>query len=179
MVQEVQTSVSIPQENTLETIQAIGTSSVKIIEWRQTRGWHYISAASVSGSWPWYYDSWWSRQSPMIQWSMSAGSATGKMIFNVSWNKIRIPIAWTYQLTLYWSGWSSTYSPTVYMIKWASENDEVLYTKTFPNSSSETINLTFDLGKFDVITIWFSYYYSWSSSWATLGADYSLTITQL
>jgi hypothetical protein len=32
MVQEVQTAVTQPQETTLETIQAIGTSSVKIRE---------------------------------------------------------------------------------------------------------------------------------------------------
>lgn len=180
MVQEVQTSVAIPQENTLETIEAIGTSSFKIVEWRQTRGWHYSSSAVVSGSASWtYFSSSWERQSPKEKASMWLSSATWKASYLVRVWSVRVPTAWTYQLTLYRYWWSSRNSTTIYMVKWENSWDTQLYTKTFSANSSETVNLEFDLGKFEVITFRFTFYYSWDSSQATLQSNYRLTLKQL
>lgn len=178
MVQEVQTSVAIPQENTLETIEAIGTSSFKIVEWRQTRGWHYSSSTKVSGSASWYYDNSGSRQSPKVQASMGLNSATWKATYAVRAWSVRVPTAWTYQLTLYRAWWSSRFSATIYMVKWENSWDTQLYTKTF-YSNTETVNFTFDLGKFDVITFRFSFYYNWDSSWSLMSSSYNLTLKQL
>lgn len=179
MVQEVQTSVAIPQENTLETIEAIGTSSFKIVEWRQTRGWHYSSSAVVSGSASWSYQSPGDRQSPKVQASMWLNSATWKATYAVRAWSVRVPTAWTYQLTLYWRWWSSRNSSTIYMVKWENEWDTQLYTRTFNSNTNETVNFNFDLGKFDVISFRFTFYYSWDSSAATLGSEYNLTLKQL
>ena len=53
MVQEVQTWVGITNETTLETIEAIGTSSFKIVEGRQTKGGRYASGCVASGNVYW------------------------------------------------------------------------------------------------------------------------------
>lgn len=56
MVQEVQTGVGIVNETTLETIEAIGTSSFKIVEGRQTRGNHYSIGCEATGTATWLLD---------------------------------------------------------------------------------------------------------------------------
>lgn len=180
MVQEVQTWVWVYNETTLETIEAIGTSSFKIVEWRQTKWWHYTSSASASWWVNWDYHSWDERQSPKVESvDMSIWSSEWKAEFTVRDYWLRVPVAWTYQCTVYWRWWSNTSQPTIYVTQWSSKDDEVLYTKTFPSNRNETVTFNVDMWKFDVITIRWSFYYSWSASSAGLGFQYTLTLQQL
>jgi len=180
MLQEVQTWVWIYNESTLETIEAIGTSSFKIVEWRQTKGGHYISSAT--GEWMaiWDYVDTWPRQWPMVvSTDMTITSSSWQASFAVANNWLRVPRAWTYEVTVDRRGWSSTYSGVMYAIRGTTENDEILYTKSFSANYSEVITFNVDLGKFEVITIWGKFYYSWTAHQFWPRVVYKLTVKQL
>lgn len=181
MVQEVQTWVWVYNETTLETIEAIGTSSFKIVEWRQTKWWHYISSVTASGSVARSYSSGDSRQSPTLPaTNLTITSSSWKATYTISEYWIRVPSAWTYRLTIDWNWWSSTMSDTLIIKKWTTSSSPTIYTKTFSGSSqSEIVNVDVDLGKFEIITLWGSFYYWWSSSWAYLNFGATLTLQQL
>lgn len=181
MVQEVQTWVWVYNETTLETIEAIGTSSFKIVEWRQTKWWHYASEVNVSWTSMWsYVKETGIRQSGMVEsTNMSIWSSSWKQEYSLKNLGIRVPSAWTYQCTLYWTWGASSYQPTIYLIRWTTENDIVLYTKTFWRNGSETITINADLGKFDILTVRWKFYYSWSSDYASPNLSYSLTLQQI
>lgn len=155
MVQEVQTAVTIPQETTLDTIQAIGTSSVKIREWRQTT-WHYTSGVTASWSISWSWDPWNPRDSWKLSPNLTIGSSYWKMEYAKKMGSIRVPVAWSYQITLSWSWWSSISNATI-VLMWGWNQ---LYTKTFTSSSSETIVKNVDLWKFDTVEVYWSLYCS-------------------
>lgn len=176
MVQEVQTSVERPVESTLETIEAIGTSSIKIIEGRQTRGWHYASKCTASGKVTWNYSNQGDRQSEDIEsQDMAISENLGKQDYEIRELWVRVPQAWTYQITLTWSGWSSTFNCTMILICWG----KVVYTKVHTSNQTETVVLLADMGKFDLVEAWGSFYYKGSSASATLNITYSLEIQQL
>lgn len=181
MVQEVQTWVWVYNETTLETIEAIGTSSFKIVEWRQTKGGHYTSSVETSWTSTWdYIRDVTPRQSPMVvSTDMAISSSSWKAEFTLSNYWIRVPAPWTYQITLHWSWWASTFQPTVYLIRWVNKSDTVLYTKTFSAHDEETITLNVDLGKFEIITIRWSFYYSGSAWVSNPTLVYTLTLQQL
>lgn len=176
-MQEVQTWVWVYELTTIETIEAVGTSSPKIIEGRQTKGWHYVSECNadwqVHSSWT----TWEDRQRPKEQSTdFEVTSTTGKSEFITVNNWIRLPAAWSYEATLYW-GWRWA---TIFIQDW----DEILYTKEFEwndGLKSETVTFTFDAWKFDIITLWGQFYYWGSSSSASLAFQYppELTIRQL
>ena len=176
MVQEVQTSVERPVETTLETIEAIGTSSIKIIEGRQTRGWHYASKCTASWKVSWYYSNQGERQSEEVEsQDMVISDNIGKQDYEIRELWVRVPQAWTYQITLTWSGWSSTSNATMILkCGW-----NVVYTQEHTSSQTETVVLVVDMGKFDLVEAWGSFYYKGSSSWATLNLTYSMDIQQL
>jgi hypothetical protein len=176
MVQEVQTSTTPIVENTLETIEAIGTSSRKIIENRQTRWGHYASKCSASWTVKWYYDNQWGRQSEEIESdNLTISESTGKQSFELRDLWIRVPQAWTYQITLTWSWWSSTANNTMILRCWWN----VVYTKEHTSSQTETVILLVDMWKFDLVEAWSSFYYKGSASAASLTNTYSLDIQQL
>ena len=153
MVQEVQTSVNQPKETTLETIEAIGTSSFKIVEWRQTKGWHYVSWAKTT--W-WYYQYWASTSStsPISKIAITLDSDFWKYDYSTVNGWLRVPVAWTYEIEFSWYWWSSLNSSTIFIKNWTAQDSPNLYTNTFWNASSEVKTITVDLGKFDIITAW-------------------------
>lgn len=175
MVQEVQTWVWINNETTLETIEAIGTSSFRIVEWRQTKGYHYTSWCTSSWSVSREYHSWDSRDSWMVKWSLSINNSNGKQEFSERNGWIRVPSAWTYQLTINRDGGSSTYSVTIYVMS----GGNTIYTKKFNSYNSETVTLNADLWKFDIIELRWNVYYAWSATVASLGLDATIDIQQL
>lgn len=176
MVQEVQTSVERPVETTLETIEAIGTSSIKIIEWRQTRGWHYASKCTASGTISWSYQRPWDPQSEEVESEdMAIDSNTGKQDYEIRQLWARVPQAWTYQITLTWRWWSSTSNATMILICWW----KVVYTLEHTSNQTDTVTLLVDMWKFDLVEAWGTFYYKGSSSAATLSITYSMDIQQL
>lgn len=176
MVQEVQTGIWITNETTLETIEAIGTSSFKIREWRQTTA-RFVSGCSGSGSVSWYWSSWDDRQSDEILSSDTAiTDQNGNQEYSIRDGWIRVPVAWTYQITFTWTGWTSSNYNTLILKWWG----KVLYTKEHTSNLTETVTLTVNLGKFDLIEIRSSFYYNGGSSAATLtNTVSSITIQQL
>lgn len=179
MVQEVQTSVIQPIETTLDTIQAIGTSSFKIVEWRQTKGWHYVGWAKTT--WGRYtYTASTSVTSPVTQIPVTLDSSYWKYDYSIVSGWLRVPVAWTYELEFsrYWG--SSLNSSTIFIKNWTTENSQTLYTNTFGNSWSEVKTMVVDLGKFDTITAW-GQVWIYGGFWSVQGAvtlDY-IKITQL
>ena len=176
MVQEVQTWVWIYNESTLETIEAIGTSSFKIVEWRQTKWWHYTSNVEAKGTVTWIYHDGDSRTSGLVQSSnMTINSQNGRTPYIISEKWLRISIAWTYHITLSRNGWASSQKPTIYVKVWG----ETLYTKYSNGYINETVEWDSDFGKFDKIEIWGEFEYTGGSTTAQCQIDYILTIQQL
>ena len=180
MVQEVQTGVWITNETTLETIQAIGTSSFKIVEWRQTKGGHYVSWCTATmivrrhGSAD-------DRESPLVQWvQVSVDSQWGNAEYKVINNGIRVPVAWTYEISgNAKAGWSE-YRGTTYLKLGACSGDETIYSLHGNSTKTENFTIRVNIGKFDVLTIRGDFYYNGSSSGTSLMGDISqMTITQL
>ena len=169
MVQEVQTGIWITNETTLETIEAIGTSSFKIREWRQTTA-RYVSGCISSCSIYWSWDPGNPRDSWELHGNLSISSSSGKQEYLVKNGSIRVPVAWTYQITLTWSWWSSISNATVILKWWWNQ----LYTKTFNSNNSETVVLTVDLWKFDLVEVYGDIYCTSGSS-----SSMNMQITQL
>lgn len=179
MVQEVQTSVIQPIETTLDTIQAIGTSSFKIVEWRQTKWWHYVG---------WWKTTWWRYQytgsttitSPVTQISVTLDSSYGKYDYSIVNGGIRVPIAWTYEIEISWYWGAATNSSTIYIKRWTNQNSENIYTNSFGSAWSEVKKIVLDLWKFEIITAWWQVWI-YGGRWSVTGAttlDY-IKITQL
>lgn len=145
MVQEVQTSVNQPIETTLETIQAVGTSSVKIVEGRQTT---------------WGRFAYWCKAS----WNKSMYAPdTQQITLTISssyWNTeflkvdggIRIPLAWAYEIVAEcrWGniGWWVNF--THYIKSWDTDLFNVV---TSNNNDTITSSKTVNLGKFDIVKV--------------------------
>ena len=180
MVQEVQKGVWVYNETTLETIEAVGTSSRKIIEWRQTRWEHYVISCKWTGANPSrQHHEWWPHQSPLVKWPITISSMEWKQEFIVSEWGIRVPSWWTYQITAERWWWVyDHWSTTFYIIKWTQSTDEVLFQQTSNNREKITSTITVDLGKFDIITVWNSYYDE-LDIWETLWDTSSISIKQL
>ena len=176
-MQEVQTWVWVYELTTIETIEAVGTSSPKIIEGRQTKWWHYISECTATWQVKFYWKTWDPRQTSKEQSTdFEVISTTGKMEFVTVNNWIRLPAAWSYEATLYW-GWRWA---AIFIQNW----DEILYTKEFEWNGwvqSETVTFTFNAWKFATITLWGEFYYGWSADYASLQFNYApeLTLRQL
>lgn len=177
MVQEVQTWVWVYNETTLETIEAIGTSSFKIVEWRQTKGWHYVSSVTASWGASWSYSSSgaWNRQSPDIKATLSLSNPVWKYEYAIDDGGVRVPVPWTYEVTITasWGAWTMTVNSKVIKSDWT-----VIYTATtYWGSDTKVVKL--DLGKFETLYAIFDFYYSWSSSWAFLSGSITMDIQQL
>jgi hypothetical protein len=177
MPQEVQTGIWITQETTLETIEAVGTSSFKIREWRQTTP-RYLSWCKASGDVTWHRSSGESKQWPDTK-------STDTAITDNFWKQeykmidwwVAVPVAWTYEITLFrWGGSSIDDATMILKAAW-----KTLYTKTFTSYNKETVTLIADLGKFETIEIRGNFNYKGSSISATLSfSDVpTLTIQQL
>lgn len=177
-MQEVQTWIEIYDESTLDTIEAVGTSSRKIIEWRQTRGGHFSSRCVATGNVTWYYDSGISDSSGYV-------ASEDLDITSLSWNVeyiiwdgwVRLPLAWSYQCTLTW-WWGSTYwEQTIYIKVWGN----TVYTNTFTNTyQTETVTFIFNAGKFDLLELWWEYHVTgWPNIELSFILQPEITIQQL
>jgi len=153
MVQQVQTDVNITPENTLETIEAIWTSSRKIIIGRQTReriyweSWATLSFASntiSATSWD-YYDN--------LDGTATLTDVVWDLAYTLWGNWVRIPLQWNYQLTINTAHWSTTWAwvtttTTRVRVDWVT-----VYTYDNPVNQDhiDTINMT--IGKFSVVSM--------------------------
>jgi hypothetical protein len=177
-MQEVQTWIEIYDESTLDTIEAVGTSSRKIIEWRQTRWWHYVSRCEAAGRVKWDYDEWVTDRNSYYVKSdeFAITSQTGNVEFIMQNGNIRLPQAWTYQCTLSWAWWWYDFDDTVYISVWG----KVVYTNTFSGShQSETVTFIFNAWKFAELELGWEFYFSWTFSFIELSISPTMTIQQL
>lgn len=157
MLQEVQTATTNRTESTLETIEAVGTSSRKIIEWRQTIGWHSISKCVASGNVGWQYKWDWNRNSDYLESSnLAVSSSTWPIEFTTKSHAIRLPVQWSYECEMTWWISSSQRTGTIYVKVWS----ETVYTNTINSVTTKTAKFKFNAGKFANLTLWAEFYWS-------------------
>lgn len=149
-IQEVQTSITTTPENTLETIEAIWTSSRKIIIWRQTRerislaweSWATLSYYVPDTPIDWYTETEWEGTITNVVW---------ELIYSKSGEWVRLPLEWSYQLTINCFRWSQNPSGTITATTRVLADRKQVY--SYDNSANsahqDTINIT--VGKFTVI----------------------------
>lgn len=165
MVQEVQTPAWYVNESTLETIEAVGTSSRKILEWRQTRWGRNVSRCEATGNVSYQYRQ---GQTPKDSEYIESDNITitdtfGDKDFSIVSNRICLPVIWWYSCELTrWIG-PSIWTWTIYV----NVGDTTVYTNTL-SANSETVTFTFNAGKFDKLTIWWEFSYTWSSTAASI-----------
>ena len=179
MVQEVQTWVGITNETTLETIQAVGTSSVKIVEGRQTTWGHHVSRCIASWNIHWNRNTGDNRDSGILySEDMRIDEDFGTSGFSMRDGGVRVPTEWSYQIDIERGGGASQFDAT-FILKWGGR---ILYSKSSGQQYySENITIIVNLGKFDIIEICWDFYYSGSSTsfGGFFGSRPTLTITQL
>lgn len=176
MVQEVQTGIWIANETTLETIEAVGTSSFKIVEWRQTKWGHYVSKCSGNGNVTWHYVSP-NTTSPEIESTdLTITSNVGKAEFVMRNGGIRLPAQWTYQITIS-RGAAGNANGTMILKVWGKE----VYRTLLYHANSTTDTIIADAGKFDTIEMWGQFEYVGSASSASIifSPQPQITIQQL
>lgn len=175
MVQETQTGIGITQLTTLETIEAIGTSSFKIREWRQTTD-RFTRGCAATGNVSGYLPNAWT--TPEIKSSnLTITEQMGKQWFSIKNGGICVPMAGSYQLMLHRWWWTGSIASTIIIKSWGN----VVYTKTFSwAAKQETVMIPVDLGKFETIEL--RWQFTWSGSWAitmTFSTTPELTLQQL
>ena len=178
MVQEVQTGIWITNETTLETIEAIGTSSFKIREWRQTVGGHYVSRCIASWNVYREWHTWDNRDSGVLTSpDIAITEDYWTSGFSIRDGGVRVPVAWSYQIDIYWNGGAGTLDAT-FILKWGGK---VLYSKSsWWTNYTDNTTIMVELWKFDLIEICWEFYYTDSSSLsAFFWGKPTLTITQL
>ena len=175
-MQEVQSSINSKPETMLQTIEAVGTSSRKIIYWRQTTT-RFASWCTVDGEIGWYYTQDWSRVSPMLNASLTQTSLMWGMEYRIVDKKVRVPIDWTYSVRIDMTWGSDRTYERFYVYAW---NTQIFYYK-FDDLAQETISQTVsvNLGKFDTISARWYFQYTWNSAAAQLYMRPTITITQL
>lgn len=179
MVQKVQTAVGEMQPTTLDTIEAVGTSSRKLREWRQTTGERFLGyCTTTENTLTRLYTSWGSRDSGMLQLNnLTIDTTSSNLIYTMKDGGVRIPKGWTYQVEITWSsGWFADMTATLYV---KTGNGQTLYTETSTNNSQQTDTFLVNVGKFDTIEVWVDYHYSWSSSAISTFFKAKLKITEL
>ena len=172
MVQEVQTWIWITNETTLETIQAVWTSSVKIREGRQTIK-KFKSGASVSGSISWTYHNDGSRQSDRVQCkNLSITSYYWDESFYIRDYWVYIPSLWTYEVYVDWY-WATSQRNVSLKLE---VDGKILYTKTLNAwNPTDKNTILLNLWKYNCVKVWGQFYY-WGSNTAATG---SLPINQI
>jgi len=178
MVQEVQTWVGIYNETTLETIEAIGTSSFKIKEWRQTTP-RYLWEVTGSGTVNRHYVSP-NVDSGMIMGTMTISDMVGKAEYSISNGWIRVPFAGTYRITYRGTVGSAVADTTLYLKAGTESNSPTLWTKTYNTwGVNESGSVIVDLGKFDIVTLRVHWYYTSTYASGDLSNTLNVTIQQL
>lgn len=172
MVQEVQTWVWITNETTLETIEAVGTSSFKIIEGRQTKGGHYVSECEGTGGVTWHYVSPNTTSPEIKSTDLTITTNTWKREFVIRNWGIRVPAQWSYQITITWgSSWNSNGTMILKV------GGKEVYRKLLYSATSTTDTFVVDAGKFDTIEMWGQFEYTGSAPSASIVFSPKPTIT--
>lgn len=182
MVQEVQTWVWITNETTLETIEAIGTSSFKIVEWRQTKGGHYVGGCKSSCSIYYnYQQAWGNRDSGLLKWNVNLTESVWKAEFIKVNGGIRVPVAWSYEISYKCEVGSSVNEWGIYIKRWTDASSPNIFSLvTTSGSKTKEWSFIIDLGKFEILTVWTDFHYSGSAGGATLNHYFNyLNVTQL
>lgn len=172
MIQNVQTAVNISAPTTLETIESIGTSSIKIREGRQTTV-RTISYASVSVNtdnvYIWPYET-----LSNIEWLFSNLINDGRENYNIWPNYLRIPTAWSYELTITPFVWSNGLKVTTELLM----DGNVIYSYKSEDEKDVEHKIKIDAGRFSKITARFTAYRNYSS-WISGSYYCSIKITQI
>ena len=148
MVQEVQTPVETTPINTLETIEAIWTSSRKIIIWRQTRDrLYWESGVTLSYYVPTVTVDWYTE----TEWEATLLDEVWELSYNKNWEWVRIPIEWTYQLTIDCFRWSQNPSGTIIATTRVLADNKQIYSYDNSANSDHQDVITVTLGKFTTI----------------------------
>lgn len=160
MVQEVQTDVARRTESTLETIEAIWTSSRKIIIDRQTRQ-KYYGASGITYNQTIPYASY----SPWTTDDMSGTVTFSDKIWELDYLNVedaaRIPIQWNYSITVtpqpWWVAWTFKTKLRV--------NDDVVMEITKSTNDSTPQTEYFILWKYDKVRVTIQLITSSTPSW--------------
>lgn len=150
MVQQVQTAITTTPENTLETIEAIWTSSRKIIIGRQTRERIYEDSwVTLTFTVPFH---WYSEGDVVydIPWTWALSDETGEWDYMLVDEGVRIPVQGYYSLTITTFHGSSLWVTTK---TWVDVNDREVYTKSNSTNNDITETITLTLGKFSRINV--------------------------
>ena len=150
MVQQVQKAIEITPENTLETIEAIWTSSRKIIIWRQTRQKLY------GQSWVTYNQEIPYQSYPIGTYEDMSGTVTlsdkvWDLDYLLVWDAVKIPLQWNYSVTITpeWR-WGANYwkATTKLWINW-----QVAWQTTRVDNDLTPATLYLVLWKFDLLKL--------------------------
>lgn len=152
-LQEVQTAVEVTPENTLETIEAIWTSSRKIIIWRQTRqkiygeSWATLTfvAPTISYQPAWFY--------PNLEWTWTVSNEVWELAYSQQWDWMRLPLQSSYSLTITTAKWRSTWYWPVVATTRVKLAGETIYSYDSSSNSDYSETITVIAGKFSVLTI--------------------------
>lgn len=149
MIQDTQTNIAHPVNDTLETIDAIWTSSRKVIIWRQTReiirgeSWAKLSFETEHINVP----AWWGTYLDMDG-TWTVYDEVGDVGYKAVDKWIRIPLQWNYSLGITTAkgwGWYLTATTTI-TVDW----DEV-YTYSTSSAADHTDTLNLTIGKFSIV----------------------------
>lgn len=152
MVQEVQTPVEATPINTLETIEAIWTSSRKIIIWRQTRDRPY-GESKITLTLSLEPDLTPREETDDLRGDPVISDEAWEFTYTQIWDWIRIPLGGTYRLTVttpsYRNNSSWSVYPTVKVRAWS----RVIYKYYNEEHSIHTETVIVSLGRFDVLSL--------------------------
>ena len=163
-IQQVQTPIDTTQETTLETIEAIWTSSRKIIIWRQTRqkiygeSWatYTFTAPSQSYQPEWFY--------PDLEWTWSVSNVIWELAYNQQWNGMRLPLQSSYSLTITPASWRATWYWDVVTTTRVRVWGKTVYTYESHRTDGHTDTITITAWKFSVVTVEMDMYLPTTSS---------------
>lgn len=114
-------------------------------------------------------------QSPTVEWTFTITDYRWETEFREKDNWIRIPLAWPYLVEISFRWWSSSNLVTSYLRAW--ERD-VYQVDTSSPSTWVTKQIVLNLGRYDIVSIRWTVYHSWSWSWS-FTSDAEINIKRL
>lgn len=166
-IQQVQTPIDTTQETTLETIEAIWTSSRKIIIWRQTRqkiygeSWATLTFTAPTRTYQpeWFY--------PDLEWTWTVSDVVWELSYNQQWNWMRLPLQSSYSLTITPAKWRSTWYWPVVTTTRVRLAGKTIYTYNSSSTADYSETITVTAWKFSVLTIELDMELptTWSTGW--------------
>lgn len=167
-IQQVQTPIDTTQETTLETIEAIWTSSRKIIIWRQTRQKIYgESGATYTFVTPLEYQNAWTYHD--LEGTGTVSDEIWELSYNQQGNWMRLPLQSSYSLTITPASWRATAYWDVVRTTRVLVGGKIVYTYDSTRTDGHTDTITITAWKFAVVTVEsdISLPTTWSTRWTT------------